>query len=420
MSRLTRARLGVLSMAAVLLAGCGLTSAAGPPERVAVGAIFPLGASSQPQAADELQGVRIAADLVNAGGGVAGRPIQLDVRDLDTTVAAQQAADSLRRDGVAAVIGAYSSTLSITASSDVARDGMVYWESGAVADRLTGRGLPAVFRVGADGADLGGNSGRFIVQHLAAPLGRTPASLSVFLVTADDDYAHSVADAASAALGAAGVTNIAQSTYDPYAPYWPPILDTISRAHPDVLVLSSHIPDGIAFRRAFLAAGLHVGAFIGSTMAQCMDDFGDALGQQAVGVFASDRPGDTFNSAGLTPDARALYERFAAVWRQRTGAQPNDDGIDGFASAWALFHDVLLRAARLDAAGISAAARSLDLPNGSLPNGAGVRFVSAGQHLGQNLRAAAVIWQWQAPRHSVVVWPPVFSTGAIEMVPMPV
>jgi hypothetical protein len=42
-----------------------------------------------------------------------------------------------------------------------------------------------------------------------------------------------------------------------------------------------------------------------------------------------------------------------------------------------------------------------------------VRFASTGAMLGQNLRAAAVIWQWQAPRHSVVVWPPAYATGHV-------
>ena len=40
-------------------------------------------------------------------------------------------------------------------------------------------------------------------------------------------------------------------------------------------------------------------------------------------------------------------------------------------------------------------------------------------HEGQNLLAAAVIWQWQAVRHSVVVWPPAYATGAPAMVPLP-
>ena len=37
-------------------------------------------------------------------------------------------------------------------------------------DQLTARGLPLVFRVGADGADLGGNSARFLVEQIGPRL----------------------------------------------------------------------------------------------------------------------------------------------------------------------------------------------------------------------------------------------------------
>ena len=58
---------------------------------------------------------------------------------------------------------------------------MVYWESGAVADQLTGRALPLVFRVGANGADLGGNSARFVATQIAPRLHTPPAVLRAFL-----------------------------------------------------------------------------------------------------------------------------------------------------------------------------------------------------------------------------------------------
>jgi branched-chain amino acid transport system substrate-binding protein len=80
-----------------------------------------------------------------------------------------------------------------------------------------------------------------------------------------------------------------------------------------------------------------------------------------------------------------------------------------------LFADVLGRGNSDGARSIAAAARALDLPEGSLPNGAGVRFSSAPGELGQNVRAAAVVWQWQAPRVSVVVWPPVYATGQVKL-----
>ena len=155
---------------------------------------------------------------------------------------------------------------------------------------------------------------------------------------------------------------------------------------------------------------------MGTTMAQCDQDFGNVLGSAAVGVFASDRPQGDFNPSVLDPQARALYNRFAALWKQRTGeAAPDEEGIAGFSAAWVLVADVLGRAGDGSAQSIAAAARALDLPSGSLPNGGGVLFSTAPGQLGQNIRAAAVVWQWQAPRHSVVVWPPVYATGQVRL-----
>ena len=77
------------------------------------------------------------------------------------------------------------------------------------------------------------------------------------------------------------------------------------------------------------------------------------------------------------------------------------------------------RAGDLGASGLAAAARGLDLPAGTLANGAGVRFATTAAAMGQNTRAASVIWQWQGVRHSVTVYPPVFATGSPGFIPLP-
>ena len=216
---------------------------------------------------------------------------------------------------------------------------------------------------------------------------------------------------------------VSSSRYDPYLPLWKPILSRLRQARPDVVILASHIPDGVAFRRAMLAAHVHVGALIGSTMAECGPDFGDMLGKDAIGVFASDRPLGSFNTRAMLPATRQLYARFAREWHRRTGqARPSEEGLTGFSAGWVLFHYVLPTAAShgpLSASRIAAAARSLNLPSGTLPNGAGVRFARDPGHEGQNTRASAVVWQWQGVRHSVVVWPALYATGTVKLVPLP-
>jgi len=381
--------------------------------------MFPLAGSAKALAGDEYRGAQIAEQLVNAAGGVGGKQIALDVRDVENAAQVRSAAAGLAADGVPAVIGAYSSELSIPAAAAVSHRGLVYWETGAVADQLTGKGLPMVFRVGADGADLGGNSAQFLIEQIGPRLQTAPSGLHVFLVTADDAYAHSVADAARAGLVKRGALIAGEGVYNPYVPDWRRVLDAIAATKPNILVLSSHIPDGIAFRRAFIASGLHVQAFLGTTMAQCLPDFGYTLGADAVGVFASDRPPNGFNASALDGAALSLYNHFAAVWQQQTGRAPSEEGIAGFSAAWVLFNNVLPHAASHQPNDIAAAARSLDLPQGSLPNGGGVLFSSDPSRLGQNTRAAAVIWQWQAVDDWYVVWPPVYATSTIKLVPLP-
>ncbi|HVA58925.1 MAG TPA: ABC transporter substrate-binding protein [Mycobacteriales bacterium] len=418
---MTRPRLR--SAAATVLSALCLASAAAcaphsQPPTLLLGAVFPLTGTAGPLGAEEYAGVRLAAELTNRGGGIDGRLVSIDVRDVPIAADAAAAVDSLHAAGVPLILGGFSSDLSIPASATAARDGMVYWEAGAEADQLTGRGLPTVFRVGATGGQLGANAARFVIGQIAPRLHRQPAGLRVAVVEADDAYAASVADAAVAVLRAGGTPVVSRSLYDPYTPSWAPVIAELRAARPDILLLASHIPDGIAFRRAFLAAGLRVDAFVGSTMAQCLPDFGDALGAQAVGVFASDRPGDGFDPAKLPPAGQGIYDQFAAAWRAEHGRPPTEEALSGFTAAWVLLHQVLPEAARagdLSPSGIAAVARTINLPFGSLPNGAGVLFAT-GSQLGQNLRAAAVIWQWQAPRHSVVVWPAAYATGHIELV----
>jgi branched-chain amino acid transport system substrate-binding protein len=411
---------GMLLSSLALAAGLTAGAASSPP--LLLGAVYPLHGELGEYAADEALGVDIAVNLANADGGVGGRRVVLDVRDLSTVDEAAPALDSLRADGAGMVLGGFASDLSMAASQAAADRGMLYWEAGAVADRITGRGLPLVFRVGATGGNLGANSISFAATQLAPRLGRPASGLRVSLVVADDLYARSVADAAVQNAQAAGMSVVSTSTYNLTETHFDSALATLRTTRPDLLLLVSHVEDGVAFRRAFLAAGLHVGAFIGSTMAECGMDFGALLGADATGVFASDRPGPGFDPSTLSTEGRVAFDRFAAAWAERRGGPPSEDGIAGFSAAWALLHHVLPRAAaigQLNPPGIAAVARVADLPAGSLPDGSGLRFATDPARLGQNLRAAAVIWQWQGVRRSVVVWPAAYATGTVTDVPLP-
>src|SRR6202165_2613896 len=400
-------------------AACATAPSAGGAESIKVGAVFPLTGPQAPLAKQEYAGVQIARDLVNADGGVAGAPIALITKELTSEADAGGRVQELKAQGVQAILGSSSSSLSMPVSAEAQSQGILYWEAGAVADQLTGRGYPLVFRVGATGQNLGTMSSHFAAVVLAPRLNKSAWSLRMAIVHNLDGYPTSVASAVAQQAATEGIQVVANIVYDAHAPDWPSVLAQVRTATPDILVLSSYIDDGVAFRRAMLKSGLHVDAFIGSTMAQCVPDFGAMLGADAIGVFADDRPAHGFNPGALTLTGKSTYDRFSAAYRREFGSEPTEEALAGFGAAWALFHYVMPHVHDLSAGAVAASGRQLHLPAGTLANGAGMRFSSTAEAMGQNTRAASVIWQWQGVRHSVTVYPPVFATGSPGFIPLP-
>src|SRR6202171_3535942 len=150
-SRMAAVRLRQLAAIGVVLAcaACAPAPSAGGTASVKVGAVFPLSGPQAPLAKQQYAGVQIARDLVNADGGVDGAPIGLITRDLVWEADAPARVVHLKAHGARAILGASSSGLSMPVSAATQAAGLLYWEAGAVADQLTGRGSPVVVRGGA-------------------------------------------------------------------------------------------------------------------------------------------------------------------------------------------------------------------------------------------------------------------------------
>jgi branched-chain amino acid transport system substrate-binding protein len=367
--------------------------------------------------------VQVAVDEANAQGGIHGHPLELDIRDAQTPEEAISAVNSLDHQ-VSIIIGAYSSQLSIPTATAASHDHLVYWESGAVADRLTGSGSPLIFRVGIDGMQLGTNSAKFAGSILAPRLGRQKQDLRVVIVNEDDSYGASVAAGVNAEAHALGFQVAAAIHYNAYDPNWSAVLGRVKQVHPDVLFLASYIPDGVAFRKAMIAAKIKVGALIGTTMSECVPDFGKALGAESVGIFGSDRPGPDFNPKALNRVGRQAYDILAkAVQHDKVATVrgiPTEEELSGFTASWSLVHFVLPSSPAMTAKAIATSARRTDIPSGDLPNGSGLKFSQSKGTIGQNTRATGAIWQWQASDYNVVVWPSTFATTSPVLVPLPV
>ena len=419
-----RMKVGLLvaGVALAVLAAAVVVRVHRPPVRV--GAVYPTGGGQGPGGVEEYRGVTLAAALANNEGGVHGRPIALDLRRADSADAAPGAVQELSASGAKVVVGSYGSTISFPAAEASFNRGLVFWETGAVGDlgMLSESVAPPylgtrVFRFPPAGSVLGASAVDFVANELKSSLPDRPLRYTVAYVA--DGYGSEVGQGALDEISRLGLTLAAKLPYQLAGADYQALADRIAQARTDVLVVASYVDDAVAMRHAVLAKKVPLVANIGTSSSYCMPAFGAALGRQAVGLFASDKPdGDVLKTSNLTPDAARALEWARKEYARRYGESMTAPALTGFAGAWALFHHVLPSAKDLSPRGVAAAARAAQLPKGSLPNGSGMAFGPPGTPgAGENLRALSVIWEWTAPNTREVVWPPSYATSPI--VPLP-
>jgi branched-chain amino acid transport system substrate-binding protein len=387
------------------------------PAPIRVGAVYPLTGSQGPGGVDEYRGVRLAVDLVNADGGVDGRPVQLEALDVPGADAAPDAVAALGDRGIRFVLGSYGSTVSRPAAAAAARRHMLFWETGAVGSMpAPGSGGRLFFRVAPGGSVLGKAAVSFVADQLAPLLHRRASSLRFAVANVDDVYGSAVAAGAVDEIRALGLPLAGQFPYDLSRPDPAGVVRRIARAKPDVLFVTAYMEDGIALRREIVRQRLPLLVNIGTSSSYCMPEFGAALQGEAVGLFASDKPdADAIDASGLTQEARDLLERARSAYRSRYHAQMTAPALAGFSAAWALFHTVMPAASELTPEAVAAQALRARIPPGGLPNGSGLEFSPPGAtDPGANLLAATVIWEWLGVERRAVVWPQQFATAAIR------
>jgi ABC-type branched-subunit amino acid transport system substrate-binding protein len=411
--------MGVMAVVVVLVAA-GCSGSSGGRRSLTVGALYPTSGAQGQEGAEELRGVQLAAEWANAHGGVGGRDIRLTTVDAPRAEAVPSAMAALKRSGISVVVGSHSSIVSQTAAQVATSDGMVLFETGAVGQTsVHTEGGRHFFRMAPMGANLGTAAIDFVGDQLLPTLGATPP-LRVAVAYVDDAYGRAVADGAAAEVGRKGQVLAGSVPYDSHTTDFAPIVDRIADARPDVLFVSAYVDDGVALRRATVAAGVHLKASIGTSSSYCMPAFGERLGVDAVGLFASDKPDAAdVRADALLPEGRAMLAWASDQYRRRFSADMTAPALSGFSNASAVFGHILPAAGGTDRAAVAAAALRVKLAEGTLANGGGLDLAPPdAPDGGENRRAASVIWEWIAPGRSAVVWPPAFATH--PLVPLPI
>ncbi len=117
------------------------------PSPVVIGVLVPDTGVAAPYAPAIRQGVELAAEEINAAGGINKRPIQLEYRDTATNVDTAKAAfEELATAGAPAIIGPATSHVALALAPDLEARQIVMISPSVSSPRLTQEGSPYFFR----------------------------------------------------------------------------------------------------------------------------------------------------------------------------------------------------------------------------------------------------------------------------------
>ncbi len=411
-----RKLVGTILISAGLLLGAIGAGAQERPKEWKIGALFPFSGPLAFLGQETFRGASIAADMINAEGGVLGAPVVWEKADATSPAQARSEAERLANAGIKVVFGTNSSGLAIAASQALERQKVIFWEPGSAADELTTRGYQYTFRTVPPGADWASTLADFAVNRVAAVQGKAKNTVRIAIKYEDGAFGNSIGKELLERLKSQGITPVVYEQYSARSTDLSSLVLKIKESKADIVLSTDYPNDAVLFARQSKELGLPTRAVLGWA-GIAYPKFREEIGPYADGMMSINLPTD-LNPERLSPTARKVREEFRERFRKLAGYYPPAFAAVGFDSAWILFKYVLPKAGRLDPDAIRKAALEVDVPMGELPLGWGVKFTgpnSGSPHMGQNTRAFVGVTQWQDGK-LVLVWPEHLAAGKLMKV----
>ncbi len=383
---------------ALAMSAIGAASA----QDIKIGALYPFSGGLALLGDESFRGTQIAVDERNAAGGINGKKIVLVKAD---AVDANQAVGEARRltsvENVVAVFGSYASGVSSAATQVTELAGVPYFELGAVADTITGRGFKYVFRSNATAKTFAERSVESIVKVVAPALKADAKALKIAVVYEDGPYGSLVGGFQKEEAKKLGLQVVESLGYSAKSVDLSSLVLRLKSAGADVVLQTSYQNDTLLFFRQAATAGYKPRAVVGAGGGYSLTDTAVALGAAMDGAFNVDFPQVTMAEAGA-PGLKA----FVAEYQKRHGAAPRSGhSLVNYVGAKA-FLDVLAAAKSTNKDAIREAVLAYKKPLGSSAAGWGFQFADNGQ----NQLATANLMQWQGGK-LVTVYPDNVATA---------
>jgi len=389
-------------------ASSGRQAGAPAPREVKIGVVYPLSGPAASAGLDDKYGVELAAEIVNGKydlnlplardeglPNLGGAKIALVVADHQgkPDVAQAEVERLITQEGVVAVIGAYQSQLTATASQVAERFGIPFVNPESAAPSLTERGFKWFFRVGPHEATAARNmfelmralerSGRARIRTIGIVYENTLFGTDAY--KADKQYAQEY-----------GYDVVVEVPYPANTSDVSSEVQKIKAANPDVIMQASYLADAVLFLRTYKRLDVNPQMILAHDGGFADPDYVKTAGKD--GDYIITRNAWSVALAERKPVARAVNDLF----RSRYGRDMSDVSARSFIGLLVLA-DAINRAGSTDPERIRQALLETNLPGDQLiTHWQGVKF---DEKTHQNIYASWVFDQVIDGRY-YTVWPP--------------
>ncbi len=345
------------------------------------------------------QGYQLWADMVNASGGLLGRPVKLDiVSDASSTDQVQTNYQKLITvDKVDITFGPYSTLLTKPASVVANRYGYAMVEGAGGGPSVFTQGLHNVFDVSLPVAN---NLNSFAAYLLSLPAAQRPTTVAY--ATEDDPFTQPQVDTVKALLDKGGIKSVSYQVYPAETTDFTPIADKLIASNAQVVIVGTMLPDIIAFIQRFQQQHFNPQALIATAGPDQGADFLKGIGGATVaeGILVPNGWYPEANNPGNADMVKAYLAKYGG-----NASDISADVAEAF-SVGQVVQQVVQKINSIDNAKILAELHAGD--TFQTVQGA-VKF----DPTGQNTAATAYLFQWQSG--NLV---PVYPQDATNAVPL--
>jgi branched-chain amino acid transport system substrate-binding protein len=420
---------GLVVLALIVTPAPPLAAASPEVKEFKLGMLNSMTGAFVPESLNGYRGSKIAVDMINARGGIAGKvKVIPEVADAQSNpdIGLRETERLISMRGISMIIGVYSSAIARPVAVLCEKNKVIFSPTIAISDSVVkDRHLHYTFRIEPMGSQWAYGNANYIKDYHKKLGFNSPSDIKCAVINEDGPYGCSVGDAYPPLFKEYGMQLVLKEAYSHEIKDMTPLILKLKASKQDVIFHTGYAPDVTLLLRQGPGMGLKTRAILGAAYA-VLPEIAETVGEKRVNYHHNIDPPllHLVDRAKIPPDQSPVIDEFLKRVNAEYGARAHTalHYSTGFAHTWIFLDEILPRALKkygdLSADSIKKAARETDIPDKGTVIGYGVKFAPTDHVLsGQNLRSSPCVMQYVHPKWNIV-WPEALKT-AEPVIPIP-